>query len=69
MSTKSTPSRLRLYRQISGLSQAELAKRVGVSQPLISDFERQVLFPGPELRTRLAAALGVPDDEFFGEGQ
>jgi transcriptional regulator with XRE-family HTH domain len=66
---KAISNRLRALRQLAGLSQTQLAQRIKVSQPLISEFERQVLYPGPELRARLAAALGVSADELFGEIQ
>lgn len=47
---------------LAGLSQAELARRAKTRQPVISAIEHNELRPGRELRGRLAAALGVPED-------
>ena len=52
-------------RLLQGLSQAKLARRIRVTQPMISDFERGRLAPGPELRRRLSEALGIPEALFF----
>lgn len=62
---KKIPSKLRELRKKAGLSQAELAERVGVSQTFIAKYEK----PGADLediaaRTykRIALELGVPFD-------
>jgi transcriptional regulator with XRE-family HTH domain len=53
--------RIRHARQVRGLSQAELAKRVGCQQADLSDIERGKGSDGPRYATlkRLAEALGV----------
>jgi len=50
---------LRRLRLIQDISQAELARRSGVSPIHISAFERQVVQPWPKARASLARALGV----------
>ncbi|GAA1036362.1 helix-turn-helix transcriptional regulator [Virgisporangium ochraceum] len=51
---------MRRSRKLSG---AELAKRVGMSQPKISRLENGVGFPDPEDVGRIARELGAEDDE------
>jgi transcriptional regulator with XRE-family HTH domain len=48
---------LRVKRIRAGLTQSELAKRVGLTQPLISQLERGFYIPGPELMQRINDAL------------
>jgi transcriptional regulator with XRE-family HTH domain len=57
--------RLRLE---AGLTQAELAHRVGTTQAAISKIETGRTVPGLDLLDRLAAALGRPIRLMFGEG-
>lgn len=49
--------RLRRARLAAGLSQAELARRAQVSQPLVSHYERSLGEPQGQALTKLAAAL------------
>jgi transcriptional regulator with XRE-family HTH domain len=56
--------RLRLE---AGLTQAELARRVGTTQAAISKIETGRTVPGLEMLDRLAAALGRPITLSFGE--
>lgn len=51
--------RLRSYREKSGLSMRELALRVEVSQPFLSQIERGLSAPSMSTIYRLASALGV----------
>lgn len=48
---------LRVRRILTGTSQAELARRVGKSPAWLSLVERGYLQPGPDMLTRLKAAL------------
>ena len=54
----SVGQRLALLRRARGLSQRELAERLGCSQQLVSRWEMQD--PGPREWGRLAHLLGVP---------
>lgn len=53
------PTRIRAHRQEKGLSQAELAERVGVAQTAISQFETGAKTPRLDTLVRLAAGLGI----------
>src|SRR5512145_282844 len=53
---------LRRARQKSGMSQADLARRAQVSQPLVSYYERSLGEPGGEALARIAGVLGIELD-------
>jgi transcriptional regulator with XRE-family HTH domain len=52
--------RLRKLRDKADLSLRELANRIGVSSPFLSDIELGRRFPSEEVLGKLAAALNVP---------
>jgi putative transcriptional regulator len=54
-------ARLRAARKAAGVTQVELAKRLGLQQNRISDYERGTV-PSVEIAARLARAIGVPLD-------
>ncbi len=58
-------SRLRAVRQAKGLSQAELAERVGVSRQTVNMIENGDYNPTLALCLRLCHALGRTLDELF----
>jgi len=58
--------RLMNIRKSKGMTQVELAKKIGTIQSLISDYERERLRPNPEMLARLAIALDVTTDEIIG---
>jgi transcriptional regulator with XRE-family HTH domain len=62
--------RLRMYRQLAGLSQNELAKQANVSRPIISTLEsgkrRSMTI---ENARRLARALMITLDQLVGESE
>lgn len=47
------------------MSQIELAKKVGVSQPVLSRIEKNQSNPSVDLAIKLAQALGVGLDDIF----
>ena len=55
--------RLRELRDKADLSLRELAKKVGISSPFLSDIELGRRFPSEEILAKLAAALNVPLEE------
>ena len=55
--------RLRELRDKADLSVRELAKRIGVSSPFLSDIELGRRFPSEEVLGKLAAALNVSLEE------
>ena len=60
MNETSLGQRLRELRDKADLSARELAKRIGVSSPFLSDIELGRRFPSEEVLGKLAAALNVP---------
>ena len=63
--------RIKIVRQLSGLTQDQLAEQVGLSPKYISGIERGVENPTMDILIRLAKMLGVePYDLFlFGESE
>lgn len=57
---------LAAIRKKKGLTQAELADRVGINQPLLSDYERGRLQMSAEMAVRFALALNVSCDVLLG---
>lgn len=61
-------SRLREARKRRGLTQFELAKRTGIHPTDIGKVEAGIILkPFPGWRKRLAQALGLSEEELFGE--
>ena len=58
---------LRRLRCALGLTQAELAQEVGVTQSLIAQWERGASMPGAARLPLLASKLNCTIDELFGE--
>lgn len=58
---------LKDLREQKGLTQAELATTVGVSQGIISQYERGERKPTNEIHSKLSKALGVSMDELMGD--
>ena len=56
-------SKIRALREKAGLTQAELANKVGVEQTMITYIERGVKRPSVELFIRIADYFGVSTDE------
>jgi putative transcriptional regulator len=56
---------LRELRARSGLTQAQLAERVGVTRKTINTVENRVFVPSTILALKLAEALGVTVEEVF----
>lgn len=59
-------TRLGRLRRERGITQSEMAERLGISQPIVSDYERGELRLHGELIVKLATILGVSADELLG---
>lgn len=59
------PTPLRNIRRARTLSQQDLAHLVEISQQTLSKIERGSFVPGPDVRARLAAVLGVSESDLF----
>jgi transcriptional regulator with XRE-family HTH domain len=58
--------RLARIRRERGITQAELAERLGLAQPNVSDYERGILRLNADLILRLTEILKVSADELLG---
>ena len=56
---ESTGSRIKIARERQGVTQAELAEKMGVTPQTISQYERNIINPKPETIKKFADALGV----------
>ena len=60
---------IKLFRVHSGLSQADLAEKTGISVPYLGAVERGDKWPGPAVLAEIARSLGVePHDLLKPEG-
>lgn len=58
--------RIARLRKERGYTQVELAEKIGLTQGLISDYERDKVRPHPEMTIRFAQALEVTSDVILG---
>ena len=63
---ESLGERIARLRKERGVTQQELAERIGTIQVLISDYERERLRVTAEMVVRIAAALEMTTDELLG---
>ena len=56
----SPPESLRDWRRVAGLTQNEVAQKIGVASSLVGDWENKIAPVHPRHRRRLAEALGIP---------
>lgn len=58
-------NRIKEHRSALGLTQAELAERVGVTRKTVNTVENGVFTPSALLAIKLAEALGVTVEQLF----
>lgn len=58
---------IRARRNRLGMSQAELAERIGVNQTAVSQWERGVITPTLNKARKLAETLGCTIDELYAD--
>lgn len=63
---ESLGQRIAKFRKLNGLTQTQLADQIGLTQVLVSDYERDKIRPHPEMIVRFALALGVSADQLLG---
>jgi len=56
---------IKLLRARRGLSQADLAEKADISIPFLSNVERGIKFPQPNMLSKIATALGAEVNELF----
>lgn len=57
--------RLKALRRLKRITQQELAAKLGLSPTLLSNIERGLKKPSPQLLERIALALDVEKEELF----
>jgi transcriptional regulator with XRE-family HTH domain len=58
--------RIRAFRKLKGLTQQQLADRMGVSVAVLGSLERGTRRPDSRLMQRIAESLGIDYDELTG---
>lgn len=58
-------NRIREYRERSGISQVELARRIRIASPNLSNIENGRLAPWPKVKRALSRVLKTTQDELF----
>jgi transcriptional regulator with XRE-family HTH domain len=56
---------IKMLRARRGLSQADLAEKADISITFLSNIERGIKFPQPNMLSKIANALGVEVNELF----
>ena len=56
---------IKIFRARRGLSQADLAEKAGISIPFLSNIERGIKYPQPDMLAKIANSLGVMVNELF----
>jgi transcriptional regulator with XRE-family HTH domain len=56
---------MKIYRNALGLTQAQLAEKIGTSTHYIGMIETQNKFPSPEMVEKIAIALGIDTIDLF----
>jgi transcriptional regulator with XRE-family HTH domain len=56
---------IKIFRARRGLSQADLAEKADISIPFLSNIERGIKYPQPNMLAKIANSLGVEVNELF----
>ena len=56
---------IKIVRARRGLSQANLAEKADISIPFLSNIERGIKYPQPDMLSKIASSLGVEVNELF----
>ena len=56
---------IKLLRARRGLSQADFAEKAGISITFLSNIERGIKYPQPDMLSKIATSLGVDVNELF----
>jgi len=56
---------IKIFRARRGLSQADLSEKADISIPFLSNIERGIKYPLPDMLAKIANALGVEVNELF----
>jgi len=56
---------IKIFRARRGLSQADLSEKADISIPFLSNIERGIKYPQPDMLAKIANTLGVEINELF----
>ena len=56
---------IKIFRARRGLSQADLSEKADISIPFLSNIERGIKYPQPDMLAKIANTLGVEVNELF----
>jgi transcriptional regulator with XRE-family HTH domain len=56
---------IKIFRARRGYSQADLAEKADISIPFLSNIERGIKYPQPDMLAKIANSLGVKVNELF----
>ena len=56
---------IKIFRARRGLSQADFSEKAGISIPFLSNIERGIKYPQPDMLAKIANSLGVEVRELF----
>jgi transcriptional regulator with XRE-family HTH domain len=56
---------IKIFRARRGLSQADLSEKADISIPFLSNIERGIKYPQPDMLAKIANSLGVEVNELF----
>lgn len=60
-------TKLKSLRELSGVSQKDLAEKIGVSTVMISQYENSRKMPSRSTIIKIAEYFGIPTSEFIGD--
>ena len=66
MNTRKIGEQIRTFRERSGLTQSQLAEKIGVTASAVGNYERDYSFPKNEVLNKLFLALQCTPNELFG---
>jgi len=66
---RSLGDEIRLVRAFRHMTQADVARQLRTTQPMISAFENGVVLPGKQMRKRLEEVLGIPESIYEESGE
>lgn len=66
MNTQKIGGQIRAFRERLGLTQSQLAEKIGVTASAVGNYERDFSFPKKEVLDRLFLALQCTPNELFG---